>query len=112
MNLESPAPWHRRSYDRFVSDALPAPCGHCTRCLDGKAPPTLPAQHSASIAPAVLAQFESLRREHPETLSDPRVAARLLCGVTSPKLIRAKLTRTPLFGSLQHVPFAEVLGRL
>ena len=36
---------------------------------------------------------------------------RFLCGLSSPKLIRAKLTRHSLFGALQQVPFPVVLAK-
>jgi len=94
------------------ADSLPDPCGHCTRCLDGEGAPTLPAAETPEIDPGVLEKFAPLRQEHPEVLSDPRAATRFLCGISSPRLIRAKLTRDPLFGSLGRVPFDKVLARL
>jgi ATP-dependent DNA helicase RecQ len=53
----------------------------------------------------------ALRSEHPDVLADPRAVTRLLCGVSSPRLARAKLTADPLFGALGHVPFGAVLRR-
>nr|VFJ87052.1 MAG: hypothetical protein BECKH772A_GA0070896_1000217 [Candidatus Kentron sp. H]VFJ88709.1 MAG: hypothetical protein BECKH772B_GA0070898_1000213 [Candidatus Kentron sp. H]VFJ94981.1 MAG: hypothetical protein BECKH772C_GA0070978_1000164 [Candidatus Kentron sp. H] len=43
---------------------------------------------------------------------NPRLLARLLCGITSPRLSRAKMTGHKLFGSLAQAPFAEVLRRV
>ncbi len=100
------------SLGAHFGDPLPAPCGHCSWCLSGEEPLPLPERRTPVIDPGVLTQMASLRQKHPEVLSDARAAARLLCGVTSPKLIRAKLTKVPLFGSLDQVPFAEVLARL
>ena len=45
---------------------------------------------------------------HADALTSPESVARLLCGVTSPWLSRAKLTRDPLFGVLAREPFAAV----
>jgi ATP-dependent DNA helicase RecQ len=87
------------------------PCGHCTWCLDGEGSRHAPRQaRPANIDESLWRQAEALRAEHADLLSEPRSLARLLCGVTSPKLSRAKLTSSPLFGALAHVPFAEVLA--
>lgn len=43
---------------------------------------------------------------------EPRLAARFLCGVTSPSLVRNKWTRDPLFASLAGASFKEVLEAL
>lgn len=48
----------------------------------------------------------------PQELTEPRVLARFLCGVSSPALSKGKWTRDPRFGSLAEVPFQEVLDRL
>ena len=45
-------------------------------------------------------------------LADPRSAARFLCGLTSPRLSKAKLGGHPLFGRLADAPFPKVLARL
>ncbi len=52
-----------------------------------------------------------LRDEMPDLLSPPRSMARLLCGVSSPALSKAKLHGSDLFGALSHIPFQEVLAR-
>ena len=53
--------------------------------------------------------FGALRAAHPEALGEARQAARFLCGLTSPALTRAKLTRHDLFGALEDRRFREVL---
>ncbi len=53
--------------------------------------------------------LERLREAHPNSLGEPRQAARFLCGLTSPALTRAKLSRHPLFGALEDRSFREVL---
>ena len=53
-----------------------------------------------------------LRREHPDVLSHPVAMTRLLCGVASPRISRAKLRSHALFGKLNHVPFQQVRNRL
>jgi ATP-dependent DNA helicase RecQ len=89
----------------------PRPCGHCTYCLTGRAqelPPPLPlAPVPAELDPD---DFRALRESTPDALSDPRQAARFLCGLTSPALAKAKLTRHEVFGIFENRPFAQVLA--
>ena len=91
-------------------EPLPSPCGHCSFCLKGAVDldqlerPEEPFNHDA------WAKAQRLREEHPDPLKDPRALARLLVGLTSPRLTRAKLTRDPLFGVMDRVPFSDVLG--
>ncbi len=83
------------------------PCGHCTSCLDETRGPMPSEDHALSVS---WPDTDAVLSEHPDALPDPRSLARLLCGVKSPALTRAKLKRHPLFGALAHVPFASVLA--
>jgi ATP-dependent DNA helicase RecQ len=87
-------------------------CGHCSWCLNGQKKTTLPARATPNIDAAIVRRAEALAREHSEVLADPNALTRLLCGVSSPALARKKLSGHPLFGSLAHVPFEVVLGRI
>jgi ATP-dependent DNA helicase RecQ len=86
-------------------------CGHCTWCTTGRAqalpqiPPRepLPFGLDANV-------FHALRAENPEALGEARQAARFLCGLSSPALTRAKLSRNPLFGVWEDRRFADVLA--
>lgn len=69
----------------------------------------MPPRRDATIDPAIWQQLEPLRETHQQILDDPRAIARLLCGIATPWLTKAKLTRDPIFGRLEHVPFAAVL---
>jgi len=92
-----------------------APCGHCTFCLTRTAT-TLPAPTptpTAQIAAAVdLAALSALALAHPKALATARQQARFLCGLTSPALTAAKLSKHPLAGVLDDVRFHEVLAWL
>jgi ATP-dependent DNA helicase RecQ len=87
-------------------------CGHCGACAGERAAP---------LPPRVVTGWErrwddvlALLREGgeaAEVLSEPRRLARFACGLTSPRLTRAKLSRHRLFGCLEEVPFAAVLER-
>jgi ATP-dependent DNA helicase RecQ len=79
--------------------------------LNGRKPAQLLPRPVAAIDPAVWHNAEELRRQQPDPLAEPRALARFLCGLTSPRLTRSRLTRDKLFGALEHVPFPEVLRR-
>jgi ATP-dependent DNA helicase RecQ len=93
-------------------EPLAAPCGHCSLCLSGRKPARLLPRPATEIAETVLRDAVQLARKHPDPLDDPRALARLLCGLTSPRLSAARLGSDPLFGALSRVPFALVLKRL
>ncbi|MEM1206448.1 MAG: ATP-dependent DNA helicase RecQ [Acidobacteriota bacterium] len=86
------------------------PCGHCSHCL-GTADLELPPATPRSIDDGRWAEAEALRREHGDTLGDPRAFSRFLVGLTSPRLTRRRLSRHPLFGVFGEVPFEHVLER-
>jgi ATP-dependent DNA helicase RecQ len=54
--------------------------------------------------------FAEVCTAHPAALGAPRQQARFLCGLTSPALTSARLSRHALFGTLEAYPFAEVLA--
>jgi len=56
------------------------------------------------------AAFAAMQASHPEALAEPRQAARFLCGLTSPALVKSKLTRNALFGVFEDHRFADVLA--
>ncbi len=94
-------------------EELGRPCGHCSHCRDGRAV-VLPRRSEPPALPAGLdvAALAALRAAHPDALGEPRQAARLLCGITSPATTRARLARDPLFGSLAGRQFSDVLAFL
>jgi ATP-dependent DNA helicase RecQ len=104
----------------YFGETLDADCGHCTWCEgDGQAitpqtaapSETAPSETAPSeIADATWEAASQLRDESPALLT-PELLARFLCGVTSPALTKAKLTKHELFGSMGDVPFAAVLAR-
>ena len=89
---------------------LPEPCGHCTSCLEDAV--TLKKRTNADVDETIVSDARALQAEHAEILSDPIAMTRLLCGVTSPRLTKAKLSRHELFAKLEHMPFKEVLALL
>ncbi len=86
-----------------------ADCGHCSWCLHGKS--ELPPRREQTISDQLWQQVEVARREHAQLLEQPRMLSRFLCGITSPRLSRSRLTGHPLFGSLESVSFRKVLDK-
>ena len=90
----------------YFGEVRDAPCGHCAYCLTGRAAvmpslDDLPAPESLLDVNA----WEALKASHPDALREPRQQARFLCGLTSPALARAKLSRHALFGALERLRF-------
>ncbi len=88
------------------------PCGHCTWCIGGGSAVSLPDRPRISIDDGVIRRALALCGQHPQALADAGALARLLCGITSPGLSRAKLPGSPLFGALADADFPAVRSRL
>jgi ATP-dependent DNA helicase RecQ len=84
-------------------------CGHCSWCLNGGQALEMPPRPPAVVDEKVWREAASVRAANPDPLLDPRAMARFLCGLTSPRLTRKRLTTHKLFGALSDVPFPEVL---
>ncbi|HEX7243859.1 MAG TPA: helicase-related protein, partial [Longimicrobiaceae bacterium] len=87
------------------------PCGHCTWCETGKPTRFPPLPKRPPVEGAIdVAAFRSLVAENRSALGDPRQQARFLCGLSSPAVTRAKLSKHSLFGALEDRRFPEVLA--
>ncbi len=84
-------------------------CGHCDRCR-GKEPEALPRSPVPEPTDEDLALIQGLRDENHAALKSPRQLARFLCGIRSPAVGRARLTRHDSFALLEHMPFEQVLA--
>ncbi|HEY3783515.1 MAG TPA: RecQ family ATP-dependent DNA helicase [Fimbriimonadaceae bacterium] len=91
----------------YFGEVRKKPCGHCSWCL-GKVGQTLPVALMPSIEINEEAVKELVERL-PLELQTPRNLAKVLCGLSSPSFTKLKLTRDPLFGSLEHHQFADVV---
>jgi ATP-dependent DNA helicase RecQ len=86
------------------------PCGHCSWCQRGKS--EIPPRHSPAISGDILQKITDLQQGQADVLATPRLLTRFLCGITSPRLSRSKLTAHAMFGSLEKAPFGEVLAEI
>lgn len=96
----------------YFDRPLLGPCGHCSWCLNDQKLIAVPQRLAPSVDADLPHQAGSLRQAYPDIFSDPAVLTRFLCGITSPRLIRAKLTSHKLFGSLEQVPYQYVLSQV
>jgi ATP-dependent DNA helicase RecQ len=94
----------------YFDRPLAEPCGHCSWCLNNQTPLALPQRSAPTVDANVLHHAVALRQAYPGALAEPHALARFFCGLTSPKLTRAKLSSHRLFGALRHIPFQAVLS--
>jgi ATP-dependent DNA helicase RecQ len=94
----------------YFGERLAEPCGHCTSCQTSQprvlpaAPPRAPIEQNIDAT-----VFAGLCKVHPGVLGEVRQQARFLCGLSSPAITQARLTRHPWFGVLEAHRFADVL---
>jgi len=86
-------------------------CGHCTWCRTSEAQKLPAGLTRAELGTRIdVPDLRALLEAHPKAFGEARQVARFLCGLTSPALTRARLTRHPLFGTAEKDPFASVLA--
>ena len=93
---------------RHFGEELKVPCGQCSGCtgdadvVPPRAEQTIPVDLWSGLQPVVAAAGP--------VLSTPRSLTRFLCGLTSPRIGRARLGKEALFGTLAETPFSTVLA--
>jgi ATP-dependent DNA helicase RecQ len=91
----------------YFGEALDENCGHCSWCLKGE---KIQLQRNLIEIPEnIKQQIPALREEAGEALRFARDLSCFLCGVTTPKLSKARLGKHALFGCLEQVMFKDVL---
>ncbi len=86
-------------------------CESCSFCC-GEAITKLPEMRVPRVGDSALTGLRALQKKKPVELSEVLQQARFLCGLSSPKSIRARLSREPLYGCCSAVPFDTVLETL
>ena len=90
----------------YFGEELGRDCGHCGPCAGAARVELVRAERAVSWPAEELA---ALRAQYPRELGGARQLARFLCGIASPALSAAKLTRHPRFGCAAEAPFAAVM---
>jgi ATP-dependent DNA helicase RecQ len=94
----------------YFGEPLEKGCGHCSRCESQSAPAEVP-RTSATIDDNLWRQATAVRSTN-TALSSPVLFARFVCGISSPKLTKARLGRHELNGVFGNVPFQTILDRI
>jgi len=95
----------------YFGEIRPQPCGHCSYCLTGSPAMLLPLPSQPPLPAGIdMGELANLRSKLPHAVGHPRQMARFLCGLSSPALSKAKLTRHALFGRLEERRFHDVLA--
>ncbi len=97
---------------QHFGDQLALPCGKCSACSGDYLKRTNNTHTSKGLGSSVLSLLKQLRPQYEEELATARQTAKFLCGISSPKTIRKRLTRNDHFGCCSHLPFNYVLAEL
>ncbi|HEY0944621.1 MAG TPA: ATP-dependent DNA helicase RecQ, partial [Opitutaceae bacterium] len=93
----------------YFGEELGRDCGHCGRC-EGE--PAVRLERPVADFDVPTGELAALRAQHPDALHSRRQVTRFLCGLSSPALVKAKLTRHSLFGYAGKIPFARVAEKV
>ncbi len=112
LNLMSAKVCQTAMLAEHFAEVLEQPCGHCSSCLNQQQ--SLLERDAVELPEQLISDIKALLNnpDAQRTLSDSRALARFLCGVTSPKSSRAKLSKHLLFGKLENIPFKDVISLL
>lgn len=88
---------------------LDANCGHCSWC-ENRSALVLPEPPESTIEPVDLAAAMDLQQKNSNVLKSSVELTRVLCGVSSPAISKARLQRSESFGKLVHLPYQSVLA--
>ncbi len=95
---------------RYFGEERTEPCNNCLPCLTGKGRKLVHATPPGPLPGGLDVQaVQDVRAQHPTALGDSRQLARFLCGLSSPALSRARVTRHALFGVWEYRRFSDVL---
>lgn len=86
-------------------------CGHCGVCQENSVG-RIPEPSHPPISKSAWTALNQLVKSFPDLLSDCRQQARFMCGLSTPALIRSRLTRDSSYGCCSDIPFQVVLEEL
>jgi ATP-dependent DNA helicase RecQ len=93
----------------YFGETRDADCGHCGWCRGDHPTTPFPDRTKRPLGDRDAALVRTLRAAHGDALATPRQMAKFLCGIGSPGLTRAKLSRHEHFGAWTGVPFRDAL---
>ena len=94
---------------RYFGDLKNRNCGQCSACENSSV--KLPPAPNAPTPESLISSQNVLEviRAHPQVFTEARETAKFLCGLTSPKFTKFKLSKHQFFGELEKIPFLTVL---
>ncbi|MEO1614711.1 MAG: ATP-dependent DNA helicase RecQ [Planctomycetota bacterium] len=95
---------------RHFGEELDSDCGKCSHCRGES--PTLRSLPERVLGDSALKSLADALEQYPDHFTTARQRARFLCGLSSPKMIRARLTRHGAFGVCEQIPFTDVLRQV
>ena len=91
--------------------ALVSQCGHCGYC-ENESAVTMGKFPDTSVPDEVILRSRALQKEKPEILATDTDVAKVLCGLSSPAISKARMSQHDLFGRCSKIPFSTVLSQL
>jgi len=95
----------------YFGEDLEQPCNQCSDCL-GQVTAPLQKSNILSWTEQHDQKVRSTIDQYYSVLKDARAIARLLCGLSSPSISKARLSRKPEYGSLDVFPFKVILSKV
>jgi len=95
----------------YFGEPLQSGCGHCSQCLADVPVVEDVSRPQPEMSDSLWQKAEEIQNQNRDALGSPSRLTRFLCGIGSPKLTRAKLTKNPLFGAFESVSYRAVLER-
>ena len=111
FRIASAADCQSRLLASHFGETMESGCKACSHCL-GDGPFEIPPIQQRNIGDAARRALAEVCRDYPDHFTTARQRARFLCGLSSPRMVRSRLSRHDSFGICERVPFADVLEQV
>lgn len=95
---------------KYFGETLDEPCGTCSSCIGEKRARRLPSSPIPAVTSDDMQIIKTSYEAHQATLSTASRLARFCCGIMSPAIRHSRLYQSAEYGSLSHLPYAEVVA--